>query len=47
MELGTISYKNKIYNLDYMKSEEIKNLLNIVEDENNNNFKEAKKSVKK
>lgn len=30
MKLGTISYEEKIYNLDYMTSEEIESLLKKV-----------------
>lgn len=47
MELGTIVYDNKIYNLDYMKTEELKNLLNIIEDEKEKCFQKAKKAIKK
>ena len=47
MELGTIVYDNKIYNLDYMKTEELKNLLNTIEEEKEKCFREAKKAIKK
>ena len=33
MKLGTVVYKNKIYNLDYMKTEELKQLLVEIEEE--------------
>lgn len=46
MKLGTVVYENKIYNLDYMTIEEMKDLLKIIEQEKNNSFKEAKKIVK-
>ena len=35
MELGTIVFENKIYNLDYMKTEELKQLLEKIEEEKN------------
>jgi len=47
MELGTVVYQNKIYNLDYMSIEEMKNLLDEIEKEKNQNFIEAKKIIKK
>ena len=43
MKLGTVVYENKIYNLDYMSIEEMKNLLNIIEQDKTSSFKEAKK----
>ncbi len=46
MKLGTVVYENKIYNLDYMSIEEMKNLLNIIEQDKTSSFKEAKKIVK-
>ena len=47
MELGTVVYQNKIYNLDYMSIEEMKKLLDKIEKEKNQNFIEAKKIIKK
>lgn len=47
MELGTVVYQNKIYNLDYMSIEEMKKLLDEIEKEKNQNFIEAKKIIKK
>ena len=47
MNLGTVVYKNKIYNLDYMKTEELKNLLAQIEDEKKKSFQEVKKMLKK
>ena len=47
MKLGTVVYKNKIYNLDYMSSEELKNLLKEIENESKESFNEAKRIVKR
>lgn len=47
MKLGTVVYKNKIYNLDYMKTEELKQLLVEIEEEKRKEFAEAKKILKK
>ena len=47
MNLGTVVYKNKIYNLDYMNTEELKELLAKIEEEKKNSFKEVKESIKK
>lgn len=47
MKLGTVVYSNKIYNLDYMTAEEMKNLLKMIEEEKKSEFTEAKKMVKK
>ena len=33
MKLGTVVYENKIYNLDYMTSEEVETLLKKVEND--------------
>ncbi len=46
MKLGTIAYKNKIYNLDYMKIDELKNLLKLIEVEKKESFKSAKEMLK-
>lgn len=46
MKLGTVVYENKIYNLDYMTIEEMKNLLKNIEQDQNSSLKEAKKIVK-
>ena len=42
MKLGTIVYDNEIYNLDYMTSDEIKEILNIVESNKRKNIAEIK-----
>lgn len=47
MKLGTVVYDNKIYNLDYMTAEEMKQLLKKIEEEKNNSFIDAKKMLKK
>ena len=47
MNLGTVVYKNKIYNLDYMKTEELKQLLEKIEEEKKNSFNDVKKMVKR
>lgn len=46
MKLGTVVYENKIYNLDYMTIEEMKDLLNLIEQDKTASFKEAKKLIK-
>ena len=46
MKFGTIAYDGEIYNLDYMSSEEVKNLLDKVEAEKNKDFCEQKNEVK-
>ena len=46
MKLGTVVYDNKIYNLDYMTAEEMKELLKAIEETKRNSFREAKKMVK-
>lgn len=47
MNLGTVVYKNKIYNLDYMKTDELKQLLDEIEEEKKKNFQEVKKLIKR
>ena len=44
MSLGTVSYNNEIYNLDYMTEEELENLLKIIENDKFSNQAEYKKS---
>lgn len=46
MKLGTVAYKNKIYNLDYMSIEELKNLLKTIEIDKKNSFNEVKEMLK-
>lgn len=43
MKLGTIVYENQIYNLDYMTSEEIKDLINLIEKDKLNQITKGKK----
>lgn len=47
MKLGTIVYDNKIYNLDYMTSEETKELLKKIEEEKSKNLEQGKRIAKK
>ena len=47
MKLGTVVYEGKIYNLDYMSSEEVENLLKKVEAEKAKDFEQGKKIAKK
>ena len=46
MKLGTIVYDNKIYNLDYMTTEEMKQLLSKIEQDKKNTFSDAKNILK-
>ena len=47
MKLGTVVYEGKIYNLDYMSSEEVQVLLKKIEEEKKKNFEQGKKITKK
>lgn len=47
MKLGTVVYQNKIYNLDYMTAEEMKQLLQKIEEEKKQSFNDVKKILKK
>ena len=46
MKLGTIAYKNKIYNLDYMNVDELKVLLKQIETEKKDSFNNVKTLLK-
>lgn len=46
MNLGTIAYKNKIYNLDHMTIDELKNLLKNIETEKKESFDNIKEMLK-
>ena len=46
MKLGTIAYKNKIYNLDYMNIDDLKILLTLIEMQKKESFKSAKEMLK-
>lgn len=46
MKLGTVVYQNKIYNLDYMTTEEMEKLLKKIETDKAQSFKFAKEIVK-
>ena len=45
MSLGTVSYNNEIYNLDYMTEEELENLLKIIENDKAKIKRKIKKAV--
>lgn len=45
MKLGTVVYDGKIYNLDYMTTEEMKKLLDKIEDDKKTTIAEAKKYI--
>ena len=45
MKLGTVVYDNKIYNLDYMTTEEMKQLLDKIENDKKTTLAEAKKYI--
>lgn len=45
MKLGTVVYNNKIYNLDYMTSEELKELLKLIEENKKLGLNEAKSII--
>ncbi len=47
MNLGTIVYDGKIYNLDHMESKEIEELLKKVEQNKEANFNQGKKLTKR
>lgn len=42
MNLGTIVYEHEIYNLDYMTDEELKQLIQVVEDRKKTSLYELK-----
>ena len=42
MKLGTIVYENEIYNLDYMSDEELKDVINKIENNKKKNIYEMK-----
>lgn len=47
MKLGTVVYDNKIYNLDYMTTTEVEELLRKIEEEKSKSFAQGKRMVKK
>lgn len=47
MDLGTVVYDGKIYNLDYMESKEIKKLLKLIDEKKEANFMQGKKITKR
>ncbi len=46
MKLGTIVFEGKIYNLDYMKKDEIKELLGKIGEDKKGKFSEIKDMLK-
>lgn len=46
MKLGTVVYDGKIYNLDYMSTEEMKQLLTRIENDKKSTITEAKEILK-
>ena len=46
MKFGTVVYQNKIYNLDYMSIDEMKKLLEMIENEKKENFENGKKILR-
>ena len=47
MELGTVVFENKIYNLDHMELDEMKALLKKIDDAKKKEVEETKEFVKK
>ena len=47
MKLGTVVYEGKIYNLDYMNTNEVKELLNKIEEQKNTDISQGKKITKR
>lgn len=47
MKLGTVVYDGKIYNLDYMTTDEVKKLLAAVESKRKEDFRDIKGLVEK
>lgn len=45
MKLGTVVYNNKIYNLDYMTQNELKELFTAIEEDKDTGFRAAKKII--
>lgn len=46
MKLGTVVFENAIYNLDYMNIDEMKVLLNNIEQSKKKNLKQIKEVLK-
>lgn len=45
MKLGTVVYDNKIYNLDYMTTDELNELQKKIDESKSSIFKEAKSLI--
>ena len=46
MKLGTVVYDSKIYNLDYMTTDEMKKLLKRIEEDKKNGITKVKNILK-
>lgn len=46
MKLGTVVYDNKIYNLDYMTSAEVEELLKKIEEQKSKSLEQGKRIAK-
>jgi len=47
MKLGTVVYEGKIYNLDYMNTNEVQKLLKKIEQQKEKEFSQGKKITKR
>ena len=47
MKLGTVVYEGKIYNLDYMNTNEVQELLNKIEKQKDTEISQGKKITKR
>ena len=47
MKLGTVSYEGKIYNLDYMTTDEVNELLKKIETKKESEISQGKKIAKR
>ena len=47
MKLGTVVYEGKIYNLDYMNTNEVQNLLKKIEQKKESEFSQGKNITKR
>jgi hypothetical protein len=47
MKLGTVVYEGKIYNLDYMNTKEVEELLKKIDEKKTQEFSQGKKITKR
>lgn len=47
MKLGTVVYEGKIYNLDYMNTNEVKELFDKIEKQKDTEISQGKKIIKR